>query len=108
MQGQILLLYAGQWEMVDEKTGEVNNATGISYILNSDLGVINNPDGTKGMRPAKSNSDYLLMSKIKRAPALYMATFSMTVDSKGKPVLKILDLEYESDVQLMPVAASEE
>jgi len=47
------------------------------------------------------------MGKIKRAPALYDAEFSMSIGSDGKPVLKIIDLDYISDVQITPVPDSQ-
>ena len=102
--GKIILLYAAGYDMTDEQTGVRTRGTTISYIMNSDLKVIDNADGSKGMRPAKSSSDWMLMTKINRAPAYYNATFSMTVDSKGKPVLKILDVEYLQDVEVSTVS----
>ena len=43
------------------------------------------------------------MKKIVSAPALYEAEFEMSVGSDGKPVLKIVDLDYVCDVSMTPV-----
>ena len=46
--------------------------------------------------------DYMLMAKIKTAPALYNAKFEMNIGSDGKPVLKIQDLEFISEISMIP------
>ena len=104
IQSEIILLYANQYDMTDEQTGERTRGTSLSYYFNTGLEPIHNNDGSKGLRPAKSSSDWMLMSKIEKAPALYMATFEMSIGSNMKPVLKILDLEYMDDVKLVPVS----
>lgn len=103
---QIILLYAGQYDIPDERGGQNNRGTSISYYFNTDLVAEDNVNGTKGTRPAKSTCDFNLMSKIVKAPALYEASFQMSIGSDGKPVLKILDVDYVSDVQIIPVPDS--
>ncbi len=102
MESQIILLYASQYQIVDEKTGEVNRGVTCNYYFNVDLHAQDNTNGSKGTRPAKGSLDYLLMGKIKSAPALYNAKFEMNVGSDGKPVLKITDLDYVADVSIIP------
>lgn len=105
MKQKVIILFANQYEMTDEKTGERKNGTSIMYIFNTDLECMDNSDGSKGMRSAKSSSDYMLMHKVRRAPAMYEAEFSMKIGSDGKPVLKIEDLEYVADVVVSVVDA---
>lgn len=101
METDIIVLYAGQYDMVDKATGQRSSGTSISYYLNTDLEQLDNTDGTKGMRPAKGSSDFNLMSKIPKAPGLYHAKMTMKVGGDGKPVLSIVDLQYLTDVKIV-------
>lgn len=103
MKQQIILLYAGQYEIVDEKTSEVNRGVTCNYYFNTNLVAEDNKNGTKGTRPAKGSLDYDLMAKIVKAPALYDAEFEMSIGSDMKPVLKIVDLDFIDVVQIVPV-----
>ncbi|WP_077612754.1 hypothetical protein [Clostridium sp. Marseille-P2415] len=106
MRMQIILLYAGQYDMTDER-GQRVAGTSVNYYFNTNLVAEDNVNGTKGTRPAKSSCEFGVMAKIKRAPALYDAEFSMSIGSDGKPVLKIMDLDYISDVEIVPVPDSQ-
>ncbi len=105
MEMQIILLYAGQYQITDESTGEIKQGVTCSYYFNTDLRAEDNKNGSKGTRPAKGSIDFGLMKKIKSAPALYNAKFEMSIGSDGKPVLKIVDLDYVSDVFIGVVSA---
>lgn len=102
MKSQIILLYASQYSILDERTGAVSQGITCNYYFNTDLHAEDNKNGSKGTRPAKGNLDYFLFGKIKSAPALYNAEFEMNVGSDGKPMLKIVDLDYVSDVSIIP------
>lgn len=103
MKSQIILLYAYQYSILDEKTGAITQGITCNYYFNTDLHAEDNKNGSKGTRPAKGNLDYHLFEKIVSAPGLYDAVFEMNVGSDGKPVLKIIDLDYVSDVSISPV-----
>lgn len=103
MKKQIILLYAGQYQIVDEKTGEITQGVTCMYYFNTDLQAEDNKNGTKGTRPAKGNLAFDLMGKVVKAPALYDATFEMSIGSDMKPVLKIVDLDYIDVVKIVPV-----
>lgn len=112
MELQIILLYAGQYQITDETTGEIKQGVTCNFYFNTDLRAEDNKNGSKGTRPAKGSIDFLLMNKIVSAPALYNAKFEMSIGSDGKPVLKILDLDYVSDIYIgvvgqQPAGASE-
>ena len=100
MEMQIILLYAGQYQIVDESSGEIKQGVTCNYYFNTDLRAEDNKNGSKGTRPAKGSIDFELMKKIKSAPALYNAKFEMNIGSDGKPVLRILDLDYASDIYI--------
>jgi len=104
MKQQIILLYAGQYSILDERTGEVNQGTTVNYYFNVDLVSEDNTNGTKGTRPAKSTCDFHIMGKIVKAPALYDAEFSMKIGSDMKPVLKIEDLTFIDEIKMIPAA----
>lgn len=103
MKCQIILLYASRYSIVDEKTGVINAGVTCNYYFNTDLHAEDNKNGSKGTRPAKGTLDASLFSKIVSAPALYDASFEMNVGSDGKPVLKIVDLDYSGEVSIVPV-----
>lgn len=107
MKMQIILLYASQYSIADERTGVITQGVTCNYYFNTDLKAEDNTNGSKGTRPAKGSLDFNLMQKVVAAPALYDAEFQMAVGSDGKPVLKIVDLDYISDVSIVPVGMVE-
>lgn len=52
-----------------------------------------------GYQRAKCSIDFDKRAMIPAAPAVYDAQFEMSVGSDGKPVLKVVDLKYVSDVE---------
>ena len=103
MNQQIILLYAGQYRIVDERTGEINEGVTCNYYFNTNLTAEDHENGTKGTRPAKGVMDYETMSKIKKAPALYNAEFELKIGADKKPVQRVKDLEFVDEVQIVPL-----
>lgn len=101
MKIQIILLYASQYSIVDEKTGVISEGITCNYYFNTDLHAEDNENGSKGTRPAKGTLNVSLFKKIVSAPGLYEATFDMNIGSDGKPVLKMVDLDYICDVSIV-------
>lgn len=99
---KILLMYANPYDMKDESGRQVIGCT-LNYFFWGDNGELLKPiDGTSGMvgyQRAKCSIDSMLRYKIHKAPAIYEADFEMSVGSDGKPVLKVVDLEYAGDVE---------
>ena len=62
------------------------------------------PDATKpvGMQRGKGWLPKELREKVRVAPAIYEGTFTMTVGSDGKPVLKLVDVAYKANVEMRP------
>lgn len=103
MKMPIILLYAGAYEFVDEKSGEVKRGVSCSYYMNTRLESAEVINGVVGLRPSKASFDPLMLQKVYKAPAIYDAEFEMTVDSKGKTILKIVDMDYVSDAVIQPM-----
>lgn len=102
---QIIMLFANQYRVVDEKTGEVKTGVSCNYYFNTNLSAEDNVNGSKGTRPAKASLNVQLMPKILKAPAVYDAEFSYTIGSDGKPVMTINDLNFLYEVEIAPVGA---
>lgn len=105
MRRQIIVLFANQYRVVDEKTGEVKTGVSCNYYFNTDLAAEDNVNGSKGTRPAKASLDFKLMAKILKAPAVYDAEFTFNIGSDGKPVLTIVDLNFLYEVEIVPVGS---
>jgi hypothetical protein len=101
----IMIFYANA---MDSKSADGSDLKGCSvhYLFWGDNGTAligqSEPDVTKsvGMQRGKSWVDYGLREKIRIAPAIYEGTFAMMVGSDGKPVLKLVDVAYKSNVKM--------
>lgn len=106
MKQKIILLFANYYKMVDERTGVVTEGITSNYYFNTELKPVGNDNGAVGTRPAKGGIPLGLLGKITVAPAIYEATFDMSIGSDGKPVLKIADLEYVEDISIVPSSST--
>ena len=101
----ILVFYANAFDSKGEDGTAINGCT-VHYLFWGENGTAligqSEPDVTKpvGLQRGKSWVDYILRNKIRIAPAIYEGTFVMDVDSKGKPVLKLVDVAYKSNVRM--------
>lgn len=103
---KILLLFANKYSIANEVTGVINEGVTLSYYLSTDLKATENTNGSVGMKPAKSSIPIELINKIVKAPALYEASFDMSIGSNGAPQLKVSDLDFVSEVELKPLQPS--
>lgn len=101
MNQKIILLYANQYSVRDEDTRELKEGVTCSYYFNTELSAVGNSDGSVGMRPAKGSCPLELFFKIKKAPAIYDASFDMKVGSDGRPVLAIADLDFVEEIKIV-------
>lgn len=99
---RILLMYANPYDMIGEKGKSITGCT-LNYFFWGDAGEtlkpIESTTGAVGYQRAKCSIDLELRHKILKAPAIYDASFAMAVGSDGKPVLKVVDLDYVGDVE---------
>lgn len=102
---KIVLLYASRYAMPGDN-GTVNNGVSVSYLYGDSLAPVLAPDGSLGQRPAKGSLPVGCWENIKQVPGIYDGAFSMTVSKDGKPTLKLIDVNYcgEVDLVFVPVA----
>lgn len=89
-----LVIFTKPWNMVDETTGEKREGISIEYLMSENLIPVVNEDGSKGVRHCKESLNTNKLPKIKEVPGYYNLSFGMKVGSKGKPVIKLDDIEY--------------
>lgn len=106
MTQKIVVLYAGQYAMVDEKTKQKNEGISVSYLYGDNLNSNLNPNGSLGQRPAKASLSPVCWASLTNVPGLYNGIFQMSIGSDGKPTLRLIDVQYESRVALTPVKES--
>ena len=68
MNQQIILLYAGQYRIVDEKTGEINEGVTCNYYFNTNLTAEDHENGTRAPAPPKASWTMRPCPKSKRLP----------------------------------------
>ena len=99
----ILVLFANAYDMKNE-LGERVSGTTIHYLFWGDhgsaFGRVSEFDESKpvGYQRAKVSLPFETRKKVPIAPAVYEGSFSMTVGSDGKPVMKLIDLAYKCNV----------
>ena len=88
MKSNVVILYASQYSMKDEN-GRPMEGVSAAYIIGDNLAPVMHPNGALGC-----------WSQLVKVPALYSGTFDMTVGSDGKAVMKLVDVQYVSEVHL--------
>lgn len=106
MKQKIILLYANQYSIRDDETRELKEGITCNYYFNTELTSVGNVDGSVGTRPAKGSIPIDCFRKIKKAPAIYEATFDMKIGGDGKPVLTITDLDFVEEVRLVSASSA--
>lgn len=100
----ILVFFANAMDTVVEDGSRLRGCT-IHYVfLNKMISVQSEPDLTKpiGMQRGKSWVPYEMRDKVRLAPAIYEGTFEISVNSDGKPSLRLIDIAYRSNVRFQP------
>lgn len=101
----ILILFANAYDMKDEGGNRVSGCS-VHYLFWGGKGSAlvpvseNNTDKAVGYQRAKVSLPIEARAKITIAPAIYQGTFSMTVGSDGKPVMKLVDVAYKCNVDM--------
>lgn len=100
----ILVLFANAYEMLDEQKRPLSGCS-VHYLFWGEDGEALLPqsewDPSKpvGYQRAKVSMDKELRVKMPIAPALYRGSFKQVVGGDGKPVLKLVDVAYLSNVE---------
>jgi hypothetical protein len=99
---RILVTYASVYDMPAEVGRDAMKGCSVHYFFLGENGEEFAPvvesDVAKpvGYQRAKVSLDYAMRAKIPAAPAIYDGEFKMTLGSDGKPVAKLVDLEFVS------------
>lgn len=96
MEMEIVILAAENYDIKNEGQ-ESTSGVSIQYIANADL----KPCSEKNFRGYRVIKEWLPMSlneRIKQCPAVYLATIQMKVNTKMTPTLKVVDVEYLSEL----------
>lgn len=101
---KIVLLYASRYAMPGDN-GTVNNGVSVAYLYGDNLAPTMSADGSLGQRPAKGSIPVGCWENIKQVPGIYEGYFTMSVSKDGKPTLKLIDMEYCGEVDLVQVPA---
>lgn len=103
---KILLMYANEYSLQDENGRQVSGCT-INYFFYGEHGEAMKPqegaNGAIGYQRAKCSLPQEVRFSVIKAPALYEADFEMSIGSDGKPVMKVVGLQYLSDVSITAV-----
>jgi hypothetical protein len=92
-----IILFANTWSMTDENTGNLREGMTIEYVMTGDLEPLANEDGSLGYRTIRESVNINNAKKIEKVPGIYDLTFGYSI-LKGRPVLKVMDIEYVSEV----------
>lgn len=102
---KILVLFANAYSLKDETGKSVEGCT-VHYLFwgegGEQLYSISEPNVSKsvGVQRAKVSLPIGFREKIMIAPAIYEGSFQMSIGSDGKPVLKLVDVAYISNVEM--------
>ena len=101
---KILVLFANAYSMNDDNGRHMSGCT-VHYMFWGENGEqllpqsVWDPNKPVGIQRAKCSIAMELREKIPVAPAIYEGDFLMSVGGDGKPVLKLQDVAYVSNVE---------
>lgn len=101
---KILVLFANAYSMLDGQ-GRPMSGCSVHYLFWGENGEqlltqsVWDPTKPVGIQRAKCSISMELREKIPVAPAIYEGDFLMSVGGDGKPVLKLQDIAYVSNVE---------
>lgn len=95
---KILLMYSGEINIEATKDRDGVHGLSVEYYFYGSNGEMLQPrisvDGISGTRRGKVFMSPELVNKVSYIPGIYDGTFEMTVGSDGKPVLKLVDIDF--------------
>lgn len=95
----IVVMFANPYSLKDEASGEVREGLSLEYYVHGENGealkpVVDAGSGALGIRRAKCSIGIDMKEKLMYVPGIYDAQFEMTVGSDGKPVLKVVAIDF--------------
>ena len=108
---KILVMFAKEYDMPPENGKDRTTGCTVNYYFFGENGEAlqsqTAPSGAVGYQRGKVSLEYSDRSKFYDVPAIYEGTFIMTVGTDGKPVLKLVDVEYDRPFSFAPAPEPE-
>jgi hypothetical protein len=91
-------MYSGVIDMEATKERDAVRGLSVEYYFFGNNGEMVQPkisaDGISGTRRGKVFMSPEMQNKVSYIPGIYDGTFEMTIGSDGKPVLKLVDIDF--------------
>lgn len=104
MQAPVVVLFSNPYAM--EENGKKNEGVSVMYLIGDSLAPAQQENGAKGQRPIKVSLPPSKASKFTMVPGLYNGHFEMSVGGNLKAVMKLVDLDFKSEIKLEEVPSN--
>jgi hypothetical protein len=98
MKFKVLLMYSGLVDIPAREGQAAVSGVSVEYYFFGENGEQLQPkisaDGVSGTRRGKVFLDSNMQKKVSYIPGIYDGSFEMSVGSDGKPVLKLVDIDF--------------
>lgn len=95
---KVLLMYSGSVDIPSRDGQQGVSGLSVEYYFFGDNGemVLSkvSADGVSGTRRGKVFMEPQMINKVSYVPGIYDGTFEMTIGTDGKPVLKLVDIDF--------------
>lgn len=95
---KVLLMYSSLLDIPAKDGKPAFNGLSVEYYFFGENGEMvksnSSADGVSGARRGKSILDPEMYNKVSFVPGIYDGTFEMSVNSDGKPILTLVDIDY--------------
>lgn len=108
----IVVMFANPYSLKDDSTGEIREGLSMEYYVYGQNGealkpVVDAGSGALGIRRAKCSLGADMKDKLMYVPGIYDAQFEMNVGSDGKPVLKVVTIDFVGKCNILLDNSSE-
>lgn len=101
---KVMIMFSSLLDIPAREGHDALSGVSVEYYFFGENGELVAPkisaDGTSGTRRGKVFMDSSIARKINYVPGIYDGTFEMNVGSDGKPVLKMIDIDYVGKVSI--------
>lgn len=101
---KVLIMFSSLLDIPAREGRDALSGVSVEYYFFGENGELVTPkvsaDGTSGTRRGKVFMDPSVANKINYVPGIYDGTFEMIVGTDGKPVLKMVDIDYVGKVSI--------